>query len=364
MTALILGAFWALSKTKIPDKSNPSSNDLVRQLAYSALGITLLWLAILIKFVPLLLAPFFFLYLLAREKTWRQRLELGFFLFTITLLVTVAYYAYFWQWPEVSHTFTRRGAMFRLSIPSTILIQLKQNMNRLPFLREWGDRVVEIRNTLHQILGDKYINLETPLGPLEVAQAIAGWPFLITFFFAYLIILLRAVRVFFKPTGKRVPGFRGKVRRLILGTSAEEKSPWQTLISASLNSFLLYLILANFWFWPWYMIWPIGLFALAKNKRLMVPLVLASCAGELYHVGLNFVWYWWGVEWATLYRVEIITFICMYVPACLWYIIAPHVKTPSTVPQVPELADEVNRLNESSNDKSVPSVGMNDSDTF
>jgi hypothetical protein len=88
--------------------------------------------------------------------------------------------------------------------------------------------------------------------------------------------------------------------------------------------FMLYLLLANFWFWPWYLIWPIALLSLSSDKRLLIPLALASCAGELSHVGWNFVWYWWGISWDTLYRLEEIVVVCMYAPALLWYAIASY----------------------------------------
>jgi alpha-1,6-mannosyltransferase len=316
MMALILGALWALIQTEHADEE-PSSND-IRCLAYGAFGIVLLWLAVLIKFVPILLVPLFLVYLLVKEKSWRGRIELGLFLLALLALVTFQYYRIFWQWPEVSYTITRRGEMFRMSVPSVILAQMKQNMENLTFLRAIANRVAVFQAPSAQ-----------QVGPLEVAQAIAGWPFLAAFALTYPIVLTRTVYRLYKKNRQAQPptpqGSRGKIRRFILGRQdANEKRPWQILVEASLNIFLLYLLLANFWFWPWYLIWPIALLTLSGNKRLMIPLALASCAGELSHVGWNFVWYWWGVSWDTLYQLEEIVVICMYAPALLWYVVANY----------------------------------------
>jgi hypothetical protein len=312
MMALILGALWALGKAE-----EPSSDDRTRRLAYGALGIILLWLAVLIKFVPILLLPLFLLYLLAKEKSWRSRIETGFFLLALITLITIQHYRIFWQWPEVSYTFTRRGEMFRMSVPSVILIQMKQNMENLTFLHDTARFFAAFQGPA----------TPQPIGPLEVAQAIAGWPFLAAFGLTYLVSLTRTAFRLFKPPQQGLPAFpqslRGKVCRLILGRQGvSEKSSWQIVAEASLIVLMLYLLLANFWFWPWYLIWPIALLSLSDDKRLLIPLALASCAGELSHVGWNFVWYWWGISWDTLYQLEEIVVACMYVPALLWYAIA------------------------------------------
>jgi hypothetical protein len=215
--------------------------------------------------------------------------------------------------------------MFRMSIPSVILIQLKQNMENLPFLRDTATFVAN----LYQSLGLQPSDPTTPIGPLEVAQAIAGWPFLAAFGLTYLIVLTRTAYAFFKPPRQENPpapqNFRGKLYRIFLGSQgAGKENHWQTLLTASFNILMLYLLLANFWFWPWYLIWPVALIALVGNKRLLIPLVLASCAGELSHVGWNFVWYWWGISWDTLYRMEEIVVIAMYAPSLVWYLLASY----------------------------------------
>jgi hypothetical protein len=326
LMAFILGGLWALSQAESFGESE--SNDLLRRWTFGALGIVLLWLAVLVKFVPILLVPFFFLYLLSKEKSWRDRLGLGFFLLALIALVTFQYYRYFWQWPEVSYTFTRRGEMFRMSIPSVILAKMKQDMENLPFLRN----IADLAAGLYQSLGIQPSDPTKQIGPLEVAQAIAGWPFLAVFAPAYLVVLTRTAYAFFKtPRQEKSPtpqNFRGKLHRFLLEPqSASEKNPWQILLETSFNVFMLYLLLANFWFWPWYLIWPVALVALVSNKRLLIPLILASCAGELSHVGWNFVWYWWGVSWPTLYRMEEIVVIAMYAPALVWYLLANYTKT-------------------------------------
>jgi hypothetical protein len=242
----------------------------------------------------------------------------GLFLLALIGLITFQYYRIFWQWPEVSYTFTRRGEMFRMSVPSVILIRLKQYMEDPSFLHKIARFFASFQDPA----------TPQPIGPLEVAHAIAGWPFLAAFGLAYLIVLMRAAyRLLRTPRQGQLPisqNLLGKARRLVLGQQEAGKSPWQILADASLIVFMLYLLLANFWFWPWYLIWPIALLSLSSDKRLLIPLALASCAGELSHVGWNFVWYWWGISWDTLYRLEEIVVVCMYVPALLWYAIASY----------------------------------------
>jgi hypothetical protein len=315
MMALILGALWALSKTE-GAAGEPASNDLLRRLSYGALGVVLLWLAVLIKFVPALLLPLFLLYLVVKEQTWRDRVIAGLFPLALIGLITIAYYGAFWQWPEVSYTFTRRGEMFRMSVPSVILIQLKQYLEAPSFLNDIARFFASFQDPA----------TPRPIGPLEVAHAIAGWPFLAAFGLAYLIVLAHAAyRILKSPQERPVPNTPERAHRTIPGRKdIGEKNPWQMLANTSLAVFMLYLLLANFWFWPWYLIWPIALLSLSSDKRLLIPLALASCAGELSHVGWNFVWYWWGISWDTLYRLEEIVVVCMYAPALLWYAIASY----------------------------------------
>jgi hypothetical protein len=212
-----------------------------------------------------------------------------------------------------------------MSVPSVILAKMKQNMENLPFLQD----IAHFAVNLYQSLGIQPSDPTQQIGPLEVAQAIAGWPFLAAFGLAYLLVLTRTTYEFFKTPQQENPStprnFRGRLRRLFLGPQiAHEKNPWQVLLTTSFSVLMLYLLLANFWFWPWYLIWPVALIALVGNKRLLVPLILASCAGELSHVGWNFVWYWWGISWDTLYQMEEIVVIAMYVPALIWYLLTGH----------------------------------------
>jgi hypothetical protein len=205
-----------------------------------------------------------------------------------------------------------------MSVPSVILIQLKPYTVNPSILHDIARFAASFQDPM----------TPRPIGPLEVAHAIAGWPFLAVFGLTYLIVLARAAYRLFKTQQQEQPtsqDLRGNVRRFILGgQEIGDSPPWQIMAEASLSIFMLYLLLANFWFWPWYLIWPIALLALCSDKRLMIPLALASCAGELSHVGWGFVWYWWGISWDTLYRLEEIVVICMYVPALLWYAIASY----------------------------------------
>ena len=146
----------------------------------------------------------------------------------------------------------------------------------------------------------------------------------------HLVLMVRTAYSLYKPTPDGTsasPSSQGpweKTGRLLVGRrKSDEKRPQQILVSACLNAFLLYLLLASLWFWPWYLIWPIALLALSDDERLVVPLTLAACAGQLAHVGLDFVWYWSNaLTWETFYAVERPATMLLVVPPLLAYIIA------------------------------------------
>jgi hypothetical protein len=268
MIALILGAFWALGQTDQAPAGKLAPGERTWRLVYGELALFLLGLAVLVKFVPILLLPLFLLYLLAGERGWRRQLGLGLLLLVPLALIAVHYYRPFWQWPDVADTLVRRVDMFRMSIASLVRVALEVHTDR------WA------------------------------AQAVASWPFVAAFALSYAIVWVRAACALCRPP-----------------PLADAGQPWRILVRACLNVLLLYLLLASFWFWPWYLAWPIALLALSGDERILVPLTLAGCAGELSHVAWNFLWYWMGIEWDTLYQVEALVVFSMVVPALLAYAI-------------------------------------------
>jgi hypothetical protein len=336
MVALLLGAFWALSQTFRPAET-PSATGLRWDRTYGWIALVLLAASILIKFIPVLLLPLFLLYLLAREEKWWRWLAWGALFLIPAVLLIAEYYLVFWQWPEIGNTVLRRADMFRMSNASVI------------------------KEALQQIISP------------EEAQAVVTWPFLGAFVVAYSLLLggalwtqLRRNRVvawagyLVGSLGGFAVGFvavwQGGLARLLgeagqflhgapwsfvggclggivgLGLWAEmvarsnrsagrDEQPWDILVRTSLYAFLIYLLLANFWFWPWYLIWPIALLALSGDDRLVAPLAVAACAGEVSHLGWNFVVYWWGITWDTWYQMDALALFWIVVPALLLFAI-------------------------------------------
>jgi len=286
VVALLLGAFWILSRyldqTGDAGPRVPRPDERFWKQVCGGVALILVGAAVLVKLIPLLFLPPFLLFLLADEKGWWRRIGVGLLLLIPVLLLAIEYYRIFWQWPEVLHTVLRQATMFRMSIPSAT------------------------KEALQQYVG-------------ETRAQVLVRPFLAVFALAYLIVLGRVAHAL-----KMLPrqGFLAKVSRFLFGRGqVEGKRSWDVLVGASLSIFLLYLLLGNFWFWPWYLILPIALLALAGDERLFLPLLLAACAGEVSHVGWNFVWYWWGVSWDTLYRMDALVVFFMVVPALVVYAI-------------------------------------------
>jgi alpha-1,6-mannosyltransferase len=291
MVALFLGAFWILSTASKNSDPQQKFGNHYNLVIYGILALLFLTLAILIKFIPILLLPPFLLYLLAQKKNWRQRLGLLSIYLVAMLLVIFVYYRVFWEWPEITDSIIHRTEMFRTSLASIT----------------------------NQILGQFLQS--------AWAQGIAAYFFLSIFELGYFVILFRiAVALGIMPTV--VTKFQssnirwGKFLRAILLVESEDqvKEPLHILISASLQIFLLYLLLGSLWFWPWYVIWPLALLALSKELRFINLLVLVSCAGELSFILWNFVWYWMGIEWSTLHIVETLALGIIIIPAILLYL--------------------------------------------
>lgn|GEM_PF-1755267 len=342
MVFFLLAACWLLGYARRIAEADPLVETPGRVLLYGGLALFFLAASVLVKFVTILFLPFFLLYLLSGEKRWSRWLWRGLVLLAPFFLVVAAFYVVFWQWPEVTTTLARRADMFRMSIAS---------ISREALLPQAG------------VLGD------------GLFQALIRWPFLALFALGYLVLLGRAVwnvaRVEGRlaaqlgATGGGLAGLLGGMvwwlaqwletagaappsgfERLALaagpvvmavaggllgagvgmavvaatrGWAFRESRPWGGLLVACSSAFLLYLLLANFWFWPWYMIVTIALLALSGDDRLFAPLALAACAGELSHLGWNFVWYWWGISWDSLYQMDALIVFGMVVPALVTF---------------------------------------------
>jgi len=355
MIALFLGAFWFLiqrtravaasssvNAPRPPSLGEQPAQDLgrggERDLLYGGVALILLTAAVLVKFVPALFFPFFLLYLLVPERTWRRRLGLGVLLLVPAALLVVQYYAVFWEWPAVVDTFARRAEMFRMSIPSAAVDALRPNVGE------------------------------------EAAMSAVREPFLWAFVLCYLGVLVRAALALARsrppcvgrtPWARKPPSFvgrgwgrvgcwprfhphpgplphkdhgpaqpgrepaakgvyfrkrLGKIGRILFG-EINKGRPIDVLLRACLITLLLYLLLANFWFWPWYLVWPFALLALLGDERLLIPLILAGCAGELAHVAWNFLWYWWGITWDTTYQMDVLIVFGLTAPALLAYMV-------------------------------------------
>ncbi len=286
VAALLLGAFWVLAShlnRTLQDKAQePSSDRRFWSWVNGCGALIILGAAVLVKLIPLLFLPLFLLFLLAEEGGWWRRIGLSLLLIAPMFLIAIEYYRIFWHWPEIVNVFGQRLGMFRMSIASATKEILQQ-----------------------------YVD--------EATAQVLVRPLLAVFTLAYLVVLGRAAYAL-KMLPRRGP-LAGVSRFLFGRRQVEGKRAWDVLVEASLSILLLYLLLGNFWFWPWYLIMPIALLALAGNERLFLPLLLAACVGEVSHVGWNFVWYWWGVSWDTLYQMDMLIVFFMVVPALVVYAI-------------------------------------------
>jgi hypothetical protein len=215
------------------------------------------------------------------------------FLILPLLAVFALYYSSFWSWSEIAGVILGRTEMFRMSLASVT------------------------KELLQTVL------------PAEVAQPIAAGVFLTSFLLIYILILLRyaAAKGFFSvispapaaSSRRRWQREIAKLKRWLL--SAGEYPRMASLMFTGTVIFLLYLLLASLWFWPWYLIWPIALLPLAGDAWLVTVLTVIGCAGQLIHILWNFPWYWMGIEWETLYQIERWSVLLLILPALLITII-------------------------------------------
>lgn len=294
MIAFVLGGLSCLGIVIQNDQKDRTSSQVTRDLVIGAIALVLLGMAVLIKFIPILLFPPFLMVLLVREKGWKRKLGLGFLVLIPVVLIFLLYFLVFWQWPEITNTFISRINMFRMSLGSVT----------------------------KEILQD-YVGV-------QVAAGVATWPYLIAFAITYLIVLARmahSLRASQNPEMKTSIPHRNRIMRIINrflfgGLDDVAKQPWDILVAACLSIFVFYLLLGSLWFWPWYLIWPIALLALSVNLRWVIVLTVIGCAGQLSHILWNFVWYWMGITWDNLYRVDKVVVLLMLVPALCVYLLS------------------------------------------
>lgn len=256
--------------------------------------LSIFWLgaAVLVKFVPLLLLPFFLL-ALGAGRPWRLRLMRSALFLLLLLLLGVAFYLPFWTWPGIADTFLRRVDMFRMTVVSVA------------------------KEALQYAIGE------------ERAAAVTRWPAMGLFLLSYALLLVRhtlASQFEALPFPRWLPaGWREALEARLQGCRASWRTrPWEACARVGASAFFLYLLLGNFWFWPWYLIVPVALVSLAGDDRFPWPVLLACCGGELSHLAWNFLWYWWGITWDTTYQLDGLVVFAMVVPALAAYLVRAH----------------------------------------
>jgi hypothetical protein len=95
----------------------------------------------------------------------------------------------------------------------------------------------------------------------------------------------------------------------------------ETPVPAAFDALFVYLVLASWWFWPWYLIWlaPLAALGAAGDRRRWVFVLIT--AGAL----LSYL-YWWddpparSRRWFELYAL--LTAVVFLLPAALWAVTA------------------------------------------
>jgi len=287
MVALLLGGIWILSYGVKKPSSQGTENDPFGNSLHNLLALLFLSLAVLVKFIPILLLPAFLLYMQSRENGRRLRWKnILLFLLPVGVLF-FSYYRVFWEWNEMTSNLLQRTEMFRMSLASVTRLVLQK------FIQEaW-------------------------------AEGISSVLFLGLFAIAYIFFLVRMASrlgVF----SKWFPHFRKRIimtlqKRLswifFQQDSIGERSSWDWLLTTCFYILLLYLLLGSLWFWPWYLIWLLAFLPLIDNQSMVRILIVVSCTGQLSYILWNFVWYWMGIEWDTLHVIETLVLVLLILPA-------------------------------------------------
>ncbi|MBN1485670.1 MAG: hypothetical protein JXA37_13230, partial [Chloroflexia bacterium] len=258
MALFMLAAFWMLGQLEEPLRRPDTRAGRLGLLLGGGAALLLLGFSILLKFVPVLLLPLFAVYLLAGQRSWWQRLGLGLALLLALGLLALAYYAPLWT-AGSTDTFARRFEMFRMSVGSVAEEALLQSVDP-------GMAQKRVALVMFPLFALSYLGLL-----LRQAWAM-GWAW--------------APRL--GPRLAQEPGLWGLWGRFLAGRpDVSPERVWDVFLGACHSALLLYLLLANFWFWPWYLIWPLALLALTNDRRTRLPLALAGCAGLISHLGWN-----------------------------------------------------------------------------
>jgi len=332
MAAFLLGAFWMLDRAR---SSSPAAPPL--RLLYGTAALIFLAASILVKFITVLFLPFFLLALLSGEERAGKWFLRGLVLLLPAALLVAEHYALFWKWPEIAATFTRRMDMFRMTVASVgreaFLSHLPEGtLNTLVrgvFLGLFALAYVLLLGRGVWSVGRPGEKLARQLGLWGggVAGVLAG----------FLWWYLGGWGLLGERWGLGLGDLAGLPPSLLLGLllgapvglgsvllMRQEKGkapPWTALLEKCSSALFLYLLLGNFWFWPWYLLLSIALLALWGDERFFAPLALSACAGEVSHLGWNFLWYWWGITWETTYQMDALVVFWMVVPALLTYLV-------------------------------------------
>ncbi|MGB9724318.1 MAG: hypothetical protein ACP5OO_08860 [Chloroflexia bacterium] len=332
MAAFLLGAFWMLGQVRLSSPAGPTT-----RLLYGAVALVFLAASILVKFITVLFLPFFLLALLSGERRGNRWLIDSLVLLLPAVLLVAEHYALFWKWPELAGTFTRRVDMFRMTVASVGREAL------LPYLSEGtiNDLVRGVFLGLFilaylLLLGRAVWSLGRPAPKPALRIGLVGGGMVGTLG-GLLWWYLGGWGLLGEPWGRELGSLAGLPLSLLLGLllgaqvgagsvflmkpGKKSPSPWITLLEKCSSALFLYLLLANFWYWPWYLLLSIALLALWGDERLFAPLALSACAGELAHLGWNFVWYWWGITWETTYQMDALVVFWMVVPPLLVHLI-------------------------------------------
>ncbi len=139
------------------------------------------------------------------------------------------------------------------------------------------------------------------------ARFLAKWVLVLAFGAGYIILLLRPVR------------------------------SHDALVTVMVDAVFLYLVLAAFWFQPWYLAWLLPLAALIPDRRRALAAAAFTLSAALMYIPVDFAWQTYflqsGPDWP--HRLAVLTVFPL--PVLLW-IWSSGVRWPSRVEPLPEAA--------------------------
>ncbi len=172
----------------------------------------------LVKFIPALLVPLFLLAALRRIPSWRARISYVLVTGGASLALVALSLIPFWHGGDMI-SIVRRTTMFTTSLPTWAVIWLEHYMTRA---------------------------LAESLVSRAALLVLAAW------------VLFQLARLW--PLDRAQPG----------------AIDWQPYVRAGLSILMFYLLVANLWFQPWYVMWAVALAALLPQGVLTGGAVLLS----------------------------------------------------------------------------------------